>query len=351
MSPIEFDTNASNSDLHIGIEVEYPVAPSFREKYTARGQRSNDLKSAVRGDGWPSSIGGRATHDGTVGLEVVSTTMELVDAENWYRDTIEYLENDYQAPHAPTGIISGSTAGLHIHLSDLSQSQAETLYEISTSPWAKVLFCSSIISSEQENDWRVFRGGGYCRFNGPSNNRRYNCVNRRNGGHYEWRMPEPIDPDHFPIIVKFLRLFEQDTEAAIQYAQEILDSGDDRVTSIRRAEAVGMDIEDMPAFRRSPFEESEEFFEEVRDSWSLPEIWHVSCDDGEFYLFQSRLDTEFSVNGVEFRPDDILYADSLDHVSDEELHSTIRKSFARRNESTNETEATQVVKDIIKKKK
>jgi hypothetical protein len=344
----EFDFDPRDSDLTIGIEVEYPGMSRGDEKFVNRGESTNDLSDIP----WPGTIGGRAVYDGTVGLEVVSDRLQLADATNWYKDVIEHVEEEHNRKHQPVGLMKGSsTAGLHIHLSSLSRSQARELYEISQTPWAKVLFCSSIAMDNESATWPVFRGGSYCRMNFDSSGR-YDCINSRGNGHYEWRMPEPMIGDHMEILVKFLRLFEESPDMAREYAQEVLDDGDDRITAIRRAEAVGMDIDGVPTVERDPYPETEDFFEEVSDEWAAPEIYRVNHDDGVFYLFESRIEDTFEVNGVEFSRDDVLLADSLDRIEDDELRDDITRAYQRHgHEEIRETEATNELKKIVKKKK
>lgn len=343
----DFDFDARNSDLTIGIEVEYPGMNDSDEKFVNRGRSTNDLSDIP----WPSSIGGRAVYDGTVGLEVVSDQLDLADATNWYKDVIEHVEEEHNEMHQPVGLMDGSTAGLHIHLSSLSREQARELYEISTTPWAKVLFCSSIAMDGESAAWPVFRGGSYCRMNFDSSGR-YDCLNSRGGGHYEWRMPEPMVGEHMEIVVKFLRLFEQSPEAAREYAQEVLDDADDRITSIRRAEAVGMDIDEVPTVSREPHPESESFFEEVADSWHAPEVYRINRDDGDYYLFNSDMEGTLEIAGEEIRTNGVVFAGTLEPVEDSERVNDIQRSYQRHgHDEIRETEATNELKKIVKKKK
>lgn len=325
--------------------------PDEDEYLVDRGRTSNEIQSNVRE--MPPGLG-RPTYDGTVGLEVVSQVLEIEDAANWYRDVVEHVEEEYNAPYQPTGLLSnGSTAGLHMHLSNLTSEQARELYEISQTPWAKVLFCSSIARRDNGVTWPVFRGGSYCRMNTDINGGRYNCVNNRGNGHYEWRMPEPVTLDHIEVIMNFLGYFHQDPDIARDYAQEILDNADDRITAIKRAENVGMDIEGVPRVQRSPAtSDPENFYSAVADTWHLPEIYTVVYNDEEYYLFESDLRGEFNVSGVRFEHDDVLYADSLNPVEEAERREEIENAYRSRNsDNIRETEATEELKKIIKKKK
>jgi len=342
-----FDFDPTNSDLTIGIEVEYPGMNPADKKFIDRGRDSNGIQSEISG----IPMSGHATYDGTVGLEIVSSQLHLADAPGWYADVIDHVESEYNTGYQPTGLMTtGNTAGLHVHLSSLSRSQAEDLYELSQTPWAKVLFCSSIANDGDDAVWPVFRGGRYCQMNFGTGH--YDCVNNRGGGHYEWRLPEPVVPEHFELIVKFLRLFEQSTDAAVEYAQEVLDDADDRITAIKRAEAVGMDIDAVPVVERDQYPgDPENFFEAVRQEWGYPEVYHVEYEDGNYYLFESRLDGEFEAGGVSFTPDDVLRADELTRVQDPEQRQEVQSAFERRNsDDARETEATEELKKIVKKK-
>lgn len=344
-----FDFDLRDSDLQIGLEVEYPIAQEG-QRMRGRGLPSNDLQSHHR---MPSQIPGSSTYDGTVGLEIVSNTMPIHDAPAWYASVINHVEDDYDEPFEPTGLMDGgSTAGLHVHLSSLSRSQARELYEISQEPWAKVLFCSSIATDGDDVSWPVFRGGRYCQMD--FGNGHYDCVNERHGnGHYEWRMPEPMQRDHIEVLVRFLTLFEQDVELAREYAQDLLDSGDDRITSIRRAEEVGMDLDGIPDIYRAPADtDPENFYETVSDSWMLPEIYTVEMEGERFYTFDSDLEGgEFNAAGTRFHADSVLHANSLSPVEEPELRDDIRRALQNRGSNgRRETEATEELKKIVKKK-
>lgn len=345
----DFDFDWRNSNLNIGIELEYPGMNPGDEKFVSRGRDTSGLNNEIV---WPSRLGGRTTYDGTVGLEIVSDVLDLEDAMNWYAGAIEFVEDEYGVEHQPTGLMAnGSTAGLHLHLSSLSREQANALYQLSQTAWAKVLFCSSIANQNGEASWPVFRGGRYCQMNFSRD--RYSCVNHRRDGHYEWRMPEPMSAEHMEVVANFLRLFEQDVNTATEYAQELLDDGDDRITAIKRAEATGMDIDGIPTVSRQPSPtDPEQFYEQVSSRWSHPEVYRVSFGDTDYYVFESRMDGEFEAAGTTFNTDDVLYASTLERVQNETIAEDARNAFQQR-ESANprQTEATEELKKIIKKKK
>ena len=339
-----------DSNLQIGLEVEYPISDG--EQMVGRGEPSNGLLDRIHN--WPSEIGGRAVYDGTVGTEVVSDVLDIEDAESWYGSTIEHIEVEYGDRFEPTGLMTdGSTAGLHVHISEISRSTAQDLADISSEPWAQILFCSSIArNSNGSLQWPVFRGGRYCDLQFGSGH--YHVVNERGGGHYEWRLPEPVLPEHVGIIMRFLDLFVQDRDSAIDYAQEMLDDVDNRITAIRRAEAVGMDIDERPTVARERFEsDPESFYDEVESTWAAPEIYAVELRDDPFYVFDSdtlQSNAEFEIAGVTFTTDDVLYADSLEQVADPSVRDDVRAAYRRDNQNPRETEATEELKKIVKKK-
>lgn len=359
MTDDSIDMDPRKSELQIGIEVEYPVAPRGKDKYTAAGRKSNDLKGIVRDVGMPSGLG-HPVSDPSVGLEIVAGGdggMPLEDATQVYAGIIEHIEGEFGETYAPTSLLNvDSTAGLHLHLSDLSEAQARMLHEVSLEPWGQALFCTGIVSEEGRDDWPVFRNSRFVDTN--FNAQRYSIVNHRSGGHWEWRTPEPMDPSNFDVIIRFLRLFEQDPDNAIEYGQELLNEGDERLTSVKRAEAVGMDMEATPTvIREGADEDPEDFFQRVRNTWELPEIYHivmpdVDTDTEHFYAFDSRLNTTFQVGNVTATPHDVLYADTLEPVEESEIAEEIRRSLNARNRgSPRKTAATEVVEDAVKKKK
>lgn len=345
----DFDTDTRSSRLSIGIELEYPRRGSD-ELFVHRGRDSDDLRRRVDHVGRPDA---NPVYDGTVGLEVVSSILELQDAVGWYHDVLEYLNEEHGEEHQPTGLMRrGSTAGLHIHLSSLSESQARALYEMSTEPWLQVLVCTSIAVTDDQPTWPVFRGGSYCR---PSfDEGRYSVVNSRGGGHYEWRLPEPMTPGNVEVLAKFLRAFEQSPEAAREYGQRVLNDADDRITSILRAEAVGMDIGDIPLVNREPHpDDPENFYEEVASRSWLPEIHQVEYGSEHYYVFDTQMEGSWEVADVTFSHDDVIIASELE-IPEDPVVEEVRRAYDVTNRADGperETEATHELKKIVKKKK
>lgn len=342
------------SDLQVGLEVEWPIMGHNDELYVDRGRQSRELQSEVPND--PSVRNCRNDWDGTVGLELVTEPpLPLEDIPNWYRDTLDYVRSNHGAEYQPCGLLEGgSTAGLHVHLSPITTSEARSLFEMSQTAWMKVLFCTSIAKDGESLTWPVFRGGQYCAMeigSGPGRTH-YNCLNQRGPEHWEWRLPEPMTAENVDVLVEFLRAFKQSPEAAQEYAQGILDDADDRITSIRRAESVGMDIDAVPSVRRAqPDCDPEGFYEEVEDTWEYPEIYLVQYEEQPYYMFESRLPGTFQVHGVEFSADSVLYADTLEQVTDDELRHELRRVYDHHgSDGIRQTEATEELKKIVKKK-
>lgn len=340
-----------SSDLKIGIEVEYPIADGDPMKNEAKS--SSSLYRSVNSDGWP--LRGRATNDPSVGLEVVcDPALNVDDVPQWYKECIEYIEEEYNEKYAPTGMLHGNTAGLHTHISPLDFEEAELLHEWSSEPWMQVFACSSVCEDEAPY-YRVFRDN-YCRLNqAVDGGDRYAVVNERSRsrGHYEWRLPEPMTLEHIDHLMNFLKLFKYDPEKAKEYAMEVLEKEDD-ITSIQRAEAIGVDLSfgDRGGVTRNAAEQTEGFWDDVLDDESAPYIYRVDIpDEGSFYAFESRRDSSFTVNGVRFDRDTVLRADSLTTVGNHTtLYDAVQQTLENRN-GPRPKEATKYLKDVMKKKK
>lgn len=84
------------------------------------------------------------------------------------------------------------------------------------------------------------RGTNYCE--DSFDKWHHSCVNKhRKGGvgHYEWRLPEPMGPDHFELLVEFIIRFLDNENRAVEWAENIVREGDDRLTSVKRAKSIG----------------------------------------------------------------------------------------------------------------
>ena len=355
----DYDVNPENSELMVGPEIEYPRAESPDELLSEKGRSSSSLESEVQHEGGLETFNTYSECDPSVGLEVnAGSPMSLDQLYSWYNNVINEVESRFETLFQPTGDIRGNTAGLHIHISSLSEREARRLYGMSQAEWAQVFFCSSVTSNDVSTSAPVFRGGSYCNLDNPPSQpggHRYDCVNHRGDGHWEWRLPEPMLPEHTELVAEFLRLFEQNPDAAATYAKELLENGDERITSIRRAEEIGLVVRDMNEILRTPFEESESFFHEIEEDLAAPEIYRASIEDGEYYLFDTELSSEieYEVRGARFTSSDVLRADTLERIEDSELEQTVESAYRQYCNETqvqNENENTDYLKEIVKKK-
>jgi len=355
----------SDSKLRVGVEVEFPELDDDKESLTSPGVQSNEFQSKADSYGWPSSWG-EMHYDGTVGAEIVNPEpLELVDAHSFFAETIEIAEEEFGAIYEPTGMLKGgSTAGLHIHLSSLTDTQAKKLAEFSKQPWMQVFACTAVAETGSP-DMPVFRGERYCNLVDDLHGSRYNVVNARGGGHYEWRLPEPMTPTHFNHICTFLRIFEDDPEQAKEYVMHVLQSKEDDVTSIARAKKIGVptDFDNIPLVSRSQHPQTESFYNDISRGSGTPHIYRVTYEGQEFYAFDTENEDieqrTYRVGGVGYQPvefgvDSVFYADDLSEADDEDITDPILSAVENRAEyqshgDRNETEATKTLKKVLDK--
>lgn len=311
-----------------GTEVEYPTVQTEEEMttFTRPSHGSHDLRSQVRDDyggagGWPD---GTIGSDPTAGIELRSDPMSGDELRDWYREAI--VELSKYRPHEPSGISANSrasTIGLHLHFSGdgYTEEKARELYRMSDEPWFKLFACSSITEQDQ-NTYQVFRSS-YCGMsysNTPSND----CVNRaeRNADHWEWRMLEPVTPDHFDLVMTFMEILHDDgVDQARDFARALVNDLDPTLTAVKRAQAIGIDdqIEELEtndrpdvSVDRSPMGnmDQREFFRAVRSSSEAPYVHSVEYEGEQYYAMQSdnysEADDPFEFHGVSFNHDDVL---------------------------------------------
>ena len=367
-NPFSEYSDLSNCGLRLGVEIEFP-ANDGSEPLTAPGESTNDFCDEARhgSNRWRDhSDFGVMHYDGTVGAEIVNPDpLQPVDAVNFYDETLELAEAEYGKVFEPTGMMKGgSTAGLHIHLSPLSEDKAKRLAKMSKKPWMQVFACTSVAQTGSP-EMPVFRGENYCNLVDSLRGSRYNAVNHRSGDHYEWRLPEPMTPQHFRHLMKFLNIFEDDPDAAEDFAKWCLRRREDEITSILRAKTIGVptDFDSLPLVSRSRHPETERFYNDVNRASGLPYIYRVTYEGQDFYAFDTANDEyedrEWRVGGfgyepVEFTVDTVFYADDLSIIEDEEVVDPVRDAVSNRAEyqshgDRNETEATKTLKDVLDK--
>jgi hypothetical protein len=328
--------------LRIGPEIEYPASPEPRTTFEAGGRNVRRAREWARehfGNANTSIAGVETTFgtDGTVGAEIRPNTGNGIlyrNVDEWYDELIDVMERDFGEALEPVGRMGdgGSTAGYHLHLSPLDEDTARTLWEWSQEPWMQVFVCSTLVGPDRNNTTAaVYRGehSGYCRLN-DFDSGRYNAVHRvgRGSDHYEWRLPEPMLPDHFALVMEFLqRLYFDGADEARSFAQELVANADERITAFRRAREIGI-VErlgsDNPirlTMTRTPSLENAEFFQRVRSAASAPYIYRARRHDEEFYVFVSPSGVEYTddSSGVHVEHETVLRTDGLDEVTDDDI--------------------------------
>jgi len=361
-----------DTDLTVGTEIEYPRVQPEHDAATMElpAHGSSDVRNQTRDDygrsGWPDGFLGS---DPTAGLELRSDPMSPDELAKWYRMSIAELSK--YAPHEPTGITensSASTIGLHLHASPLDEETARFLFELSTEPWFRIFACSSIAEGEHEVNYQLFRGA-YCNMSFDNSERSSNdCVTLVESGnnHWEWRLLEPITPDHFDLVIEFIKKLAVDHEEARAFARTLVESADPRLTAIKRAEKIGVvdklsDAEDNPLenfdVARDPIPGHSDLFNMVRQSGEAPYIYRVTTDEGgRYYAMYSDSygpSDEFEFNGVEFGHDTVLdplsASDNAMETVGGEQAELVREAVNRQRnnidhpESPNKSEATDVL--------
>lgn len=220
----------------IGIEFEFPIVGTQDhgglEPPAIDGQESSGLAQAGRdkfgSEDWlPGLFGNEGGYPGTdhTGAEITSGVLDLhtPDPNDWYRATIEEAKRlGYE--FAATG--QGYTNfGLHQHVSNIDPDTVWKINDMAHNEWARVFFCASI-SETSLDPWRhggvTFMSPGEDRFGSPP---MFGRGPRSSEYHWEFRLPEPVLPQHFDKMVTFWRLIAREGfEAARDYAYEVVHS-------------------------------------------------------------------------------------------------------------------------------
>jgi len=238
------DTQASFDLDTIGIEFEYPVARSAERAPATYAERSRAFDNAYPpgSDEWTlneneADIPTGYVGSDHVGAEVTSAELNLhtTQPEVWHYRTIQKA-TELGYPFAATGY--GDTVfGQHLHLSSLPRRKAEALFDMSQEDWFRMFVCSSL-SPTSLDPWRhggvTSRDIGGAEFMGGNQTIVVECPYGE-PDHYEWRLPEPMLPEHFGMVMHFLRLLETDgVEEARDYAYERVHEADDRLTAVQQ---------------------------------------------------------------------------------------------------------------------
>jgi len=333
-----------------GTEVEYPQVQNGNDMttFTEPAMGSHNLRGEVRDDyggngGWPDGYIGS---DPTAGIELRSDQLNADSLAQWYRESI--VELSKYSPHEPCGVSANSrasTIGLHLHFSGpgFTTQKARELYEMSAEPWFKLFACSSLARGD-EDTYQVFRAN-YCGMrysDSPSND----CVNRAEyeTDHWEWRMLEPVTPDHFDLVMEFMETLRNDgASEARSFARSLVDDLDPRLTAVKRAQALDIASEveafdaDEPDQRyqidRSAVSETSEFFNEVYNASRAPYIYRVRDTEtgAPYYVMYSNnydMTNDFEHAGISYDYNSVLDAESLTLVPGE-LANRLREQVQR----------------------
>lgn len=234
---------------NVGVELEYPVAETETSAPAGTARTSGALYENYDRDDWEvpglrEDAWGYMGHDHT-GAEITSGVLEIHsdEPEIWYEGSIEEAENDGH-PFAASGF--GETVfGLHQHVSELSQNARERIAEACSNEWALVFWCSSV-SEDSLDPWR--HGGIY------SPSEPWSGPRHPGNRHWEFRLPEPVLPEHFSLMMDFWRkVGAEGVEAATDFARDLVYDKDERLTAIQQYHQLEDEYEDWP--RNSALEE------------------------------------------------------------------------------------------------
>lgn len=230
---------------HVGFELEYPATTGTPPAAPANRPSSN-LSNCNDADGlWPvesvpEDCRGRAGTD-HCGAEIRSGVMDLHSNQPnlWYRDSIRHAEDE-----GYTFAASGhgrSCFGLHTHLSPIPSDIRRVVDDACDNEWARVFFCSSV-SERSLDPWRHY-GGSAPR--SPFSSARRGQTN--DSSHYEFRLQEPVMPEHFDLVVDFWRRADnRGPEAAVDWARELVHERDERLTAIQQYHQLQEENDDWP---------------------------------------------------------------------------------------------------------
>lgn len=239
---VEANSTDQETELeHIGIEFEYPTGENAPIGEANESQELRDLIGHP--EPWVLNANEREIPTGTmtsdhVGAEITSDILDLhtTQPEVWYYRTIQKAES-LGFPFAAKGW--GETIfGLHMHLSPLNEDKAHKLGMMCREPWSRAFFCTSVTATSAD-PWR--HGGVSHASVNPDSTTSYTSLSPRSYGerdHYEFRLPEPMLPNHFGMVMHFLRLLDvEGFGAARDYAYEKVHSRDPMLTAVQQYRA------------------------------------------------------------------------------------------------------------------
>jgi hypothetical protein len=259
------------TDIKYGVELEIPKAATMENHLRQEGAplAEGELPAEAPDDTeWTYEwIGGRPK---VYGYEARTTT-EFTDAYigAWYSELLAAIYQTLDTGFEPCGIHGDTTAGLHLHLSPISDDTAELLHDVSQEPWMQVLACSSIAGYDYDGNelhkYPVLRSEDsgktdYCRFG----QRRNGCIRERSHTHYEWRLPEPMIAPNFHHLINVVEiLVRKGADDARERAEAIFEASPEDITSIRRARMLKNEFDDFPRMKAQRTETTDKLLEYV----------------------------------------------------------------------------------------
>lgn len=250
--------------LKFGLEFEVPLKADKNELFTGRGKPAESEST-----GWFCDQDREMDYEyisaspQTYGWEARTTeTKSMAQLCHWYNRAYNDIESigKHGTTIEPCGYHGDGTAGLHVHFSKLTGEEAQMIHDISSEPWMRLLACTSVAAFDHKGNllpkYHVLRGddpdvGNPCPQRSVSGPGKRRVIAKRGGaGHYEWRLPEPMLPTSFYLLmdVVSVALNESPTEAE-RVARRIFDERSDEVTAIKRARKIQDTLGNLPAMK------------------------------------------------------------------------------------------------------
>lgn len=238
-------TESESPDMDsIGIELEYPQARSSQTVPAGQAGSSGNARSHLRAEfgrgSWlEDEFGDRGGYVGSdhVGAEITSGILNLQsdEPEQWYEQSIELAE-DEGFRFAASGY--GDTVfGLHMHMSEMNEAQIEKIGNIANSEYGRVFFCASVDESSLD-PWR---------HGGVGSTRNVFRQDSRGTNHYEFRLPEPVQQEHFALIMEFMRKIARgELDEAEEFARDLVYDRDERLTAVTQYNQLNEEISGWP---------------------------------------------------------------------------------------------------------
>lgn len=262
ITPTSNHTESGDGErLRFGLEFEVPFVADSNEILTGRGVPSDNENTR-----WFNKTNAELTHEwisaspSTYGYEVRTTDTFCADVlAGWYYNVYNGINNYREIE--PCGYHGDGTAGLHLHLSPLADETAQMLYEVSSEPWMRLLACTSVAAFDGGGEtlpkYHVLRGQdpdvqNPCPQKRPAAGfgKRRAIADRSGLGHYEWRLPEPMFPESFRLLMEVVTTaIREGRDAAREQAMDVFHNEPERVTAVLRARKIQEKLGNLPAMK------------------------------------------------------------------------------------------------------